>query len=102
MVMTSGCIHRHKLVDHRDPRVPIAFETDTAARLFYEKLESNRSFSTLNGTRTAITVPLFFEHEVTSVRGSHVDFNLAVQTCDTNQNGIITEQEARIFCNPKK
>lgn len=67
MVMTTGCIHRHEVVAHRDLRVSIAFEIDTAARLFYEKLESNRSFSTVPETRTAITLPLIFGHELRSV-----------------------------------
>ena len=34
---------------------------------------------------------------VTVVRGPNEAFNLAVTRCDTNRDGQITEQEARIF-----
>jgi hypothetical protein len=33
------------------------------------------------------------------VPGKNVEFNQAVADCDSNKDGIVTEQEARIFAN---
>jgi hypothetical protein len=37
-----------------------------------------------------------------TIRGPNETFNLAVAICDTNKDGIITEQEAEIFASSSK
>jgi len=42
-------------------------------------------------------VPVVFKHKRHVVEGESIAFNQAVRRCDTNGDGRITEQEARIF-----
>jgi hypothetical protein len=40
---------------------------------------------------------VILSHEITTVNGPHQVFNESVRRADTNQDGKITEKEARIF-----
>lgn len=96
-LLGTGCISHHETVYKDTERVAVSFENDTAARLFYEGLERRRKVRNANETRTEFHIPVVFEHEVKTVTGPSAQFNDAVQAADTNRDGKITEQEARIF-----
>lgn len=94
---SSGCISTEQTVYQDQERVKVEFENDTAGRLFYEALSQMRSREHRAETRTSVSIPVVFEHKRHVVQGESVTFNQAVRRCDTNGDGRITEQEARIF-----
>ncbi|HTI99412.1 MAG TPA: hypothetical protein VL527_11065 [Dongiaceae bacterium] len=95
----TGCITHRSVVYQDVERTKISFESDAAARLFYETLNKNGSSSEHSESTTSISIPIVFEHEQKVVPGRNVEFNEAVAICDSNHDGIITEQEARIYAN---
>lgn len=95
----SGCI-THKSVVYQDvERVKVEFESDAAARLFYETLSRNPGSRHYSESTTTVSIPIIFENEQKTVPGPNVKFNDAVAACDVNKDGVITETEARIFAN---
>jgi len=97
-VFVVGCIHHEETVYADDPRVKVEFESDTAARVFYEALSTRnagRAGKTESSTR--VSIPVVFDHNRKVVRGENRAFNEAVRSCDTNGDARITEQEARIY-----
>ncbi|HEX7576550.1 MAG TPA: hypothetical protein VF430_00790 [Verrucomicrobiae bacterium] len=98
-LLLPGCI-THKSVVYQDvERTKIEFESDAAARLFYETLSRNTPTRAHSESTTTISIPIVFENEQKTVAGPNVKFNAAVATCDSNKDGKITELEARIFAN---
>jgi hypothetical protein len=96
---TAGCISHSSTVYRDVSRVKVEFESDAAARLFYETL-SNGHFDKDGGeSSTNVGIPIIFSHERKVVSGPNTAFNRAVEICDSNRDGVITEQEARIFAN---
>jgi len=98
-LLLCGCISSTSTVYRDAEPTKVQFESDAAARLFYETLSKyyhphNRSEKTVR-----FDVPLVFSAEKKEVRGRNLEFNEAVAECDTDKNGVITEQEARIFAN---
>jgi hypothetical protein len=97
-LLLSGCI-THKSVVYQDvERVKVEFESDAAARLFYETLNKISGDKHTEST-TTVSIPIIFENEQKTVPGPNVRFNDAVAACDSNKDGKITELEARIFAN---
>lgn len=96
-LVAVGCIHTHNTVTKDEGRMPVEFENDGAARVFYETLSRMPGAGDSVERRSEISLPLVFSHEEKVVRGPNVGFNEAVRRCDTNQDGKITESEARIF-----
>ena len=94
-----GCISHQETVRRDEQRLPISFETDAAARTFYEAVEKIRESSTPTESKTEFHIPVIFSHKITTVNGPHQVFNESVRRADTNQDGTITEKEARIFTN---
>jgi hypothetical protein len=92
----AGCIHRSETTYRDSARVKVVFENETAGRVFYEAL-SKMPFVASREARTDLFIPLVFENVNTVKPGENEKFNEAVRRCDTNQDGIITETEARIF-----
>jgi hypothetical protein len=92
-----GCVSHKQTVYREVPRVRVEFENDTAGRLFYEALSKSREHATHNESKTEVHIPVVFDHERRVVEGESVAFNHAVRRCDTNNDGRITELEARIF-----
>lgn len=98
-IVLSGCI-THKSIVYQDvERTKVEFESDAAARLFYETLSKNSATRKHSESTTTVSIPIIFENEQKVVPGRNVEFNEAVAACDSNKDGRITEAEARIFAN---
>jgi hypothetical protein len=95
-LLFTGCITHEETVYRDTDRLPVEFENDTAARVFYERL-SVASDKSSTDSKTQVHIPLVFRDERKTVSGPNRAFNRAVERCDTNKDGRITEQEARIF-----
>jgi len=93
----AGCITSHQTVVQDTTRAPVSFENDAAARIFYEALSKMKDTSPRGETTTKVEIPIIFSHEYRVVRGPNGKFNEAVTRCDANQDGRITEAEARVF-----
>jgi hypothetical protein len=96
-LLWGGCITHEETVYKDSERSPVHFENDTAARYFYEKLSRSPAKRSGTESRTEVKVPFVFKDERKVVAGSNTAFNKAVVKCDTDRDGTITEQEARIF-----
>ncbi len=93
----SGCITHEETVYHDVPRVKVEFQDDTAARIFYETLSKSPKHRDQQESKTEVDIPVVFSHKTRVLRGENALYNEAVAYCDTNKDGLITEQEARIF-----
>jgi hypothetical protein len=96
-ILLNGCITHDSTVTHDTERVKIEFQNDTAARVFYEALSRRSPQDNNKDSTTKFEIPIVFEYKRHVVTGSNAAFNRAVELCDSNKNGTITEQEARIF-----
>lgn len=92
-----GCITHHETVYRDVPRVKVEFENETAARVFYDSLHARPMKHAGEDSTTKVEIPVIFEHSEHIVSGENEGFNAAVKLCDTNQDGRITELEAKIF-----
>ena len=95
-LLLTGCISTDETVYREEARVNVEFENDTAGRLFYETLSRLRS-ARRSESKTEVSLPIIFDHKRRVIEGESLAFNQAVRRCDTNGDGRITEQEARIF-----
>jgi len=93
----AGCISHQETLRRDEERLPISFETDAAARTFYEAMERIRAASTPTESKTEFHIPVILSHKITTVNSPHQVFNEAVRRADTDRDGTITEKEARIF-----
>ena len=93
----TGCVSTHKTVYRDQERAKVEFENDAAGRTFYEALSQQQPAHERTESDTQISVPIVFKHKRRVVEGEDSAFNQAVRRCDTNRDGRITEQEARIF-----
>lgn len=96
-VTGPGCISHQETVRTHEERLPIGFETDAAARTFYEAIEKLRALHAPSESKTEFHIPVILSHEVTTVNGPHQVFNEGVRRADTDRDGTITEKESRIF-----
>jgi hypothetical protein len=97
VALNSGCISSEK-IEYRDaPRAKVEFESDAAGKSFYEGLAKLQNRRHRNESKTDVALPIVFEHKHRVIEGDNVAFNEAVQRCDANGDGKITESEARIF-----
>lgn len=93
---TSGCISSHEVVYSDATRVPVAFASEKAGRLFYETL--SRTPDSRRRTENRVSVDLIvIDVERRVVGGANKVFNEAVAFADTNRDGTISETEAEIF-----
>ena len=95
----TGCITRKTVVYQDAERVKVEFESDAAARLFYETLNQNPSAGRYSESTTTVSIPFLLQNEQQTLAGSNVKFNDAVAVCDSNKDGKVTELEARVFAN---
>ena len=93
----TGCVSTDETVYRDQERIKVEFENDTAGRLFYEALSQSRATHPRKESSTELNIPVVFHHKHRVVDGENFGFNQAVQRCDTNGDGRITELEARIF-----
>lgn len=100
-VLTAGCIHTKKSEIRDESRVPVEFENEVAGRIFYEALSRQTHSGKQEESVTEVSLPIIFSNEHRVVRGPNIAFNRAVQECDTNRDGRITETEARIWAAPR-
>lgn len=100
-ILSSGCITHDQTVVNDPPRAKVEFENDAAARLFYETLSKAPYRHNASESTTEFEIPIVFEHKRHVVTGSNVAFNRAVEICDSNKDGRVTELEARIFSEHK-
>jgi hypothetical protein len=93
----AGCITHDETVVRDVSRLPVEFESDLAARTFYETLSKHPNSGTRTESSTKVEIPIVFDHKQKVVSGPNAAFNEAVGVCDSNKDGKITESEARIF-----
>lgn len=98
----SGCVSRDVTVVRDTERRKVEFENDAAARIFYEALSQNPNIGSHAESTTKIDIPVVFEHKRHVVTGPNSAFNQAVTICDSNQDGRITELEAKIFAEQRQ
>jgi hypothetical protein len=99
-IFTAGCIH-HEETNVRDvARASVEFENEAAGRIFYEAL-SKSGQPRPTESKTDVSLPVIFAHKTRTVSGPNFAFNDAVNRCDTNHDGKITELEAKIFAENK-
>ena len=96
-LLFTGCITHESTVVRDVERTRVEFENDTAARIFYEALSKAPSKENRSESSTSFEIPVIFEHKRHVVTGSNASFNQAVEICDSNKDGKITELEARIY-----
>jgi hypothetical protein len=101
-IVFTGCISHESTVEREAVRVKVEFENDAAARTFYEALSKSKLRDEKTESSTKFEIPILFEHTRHVVVGRNSAFNRAVELCDTNQDGRITEAEARIFAEQQK
>jgi len=95
--LVNGCISTHETVREEPERLKVEFENDRAARLFYEALDRMPEAHGRRESETKFEIPVVLSVSRKVVLSENAAFNKAVRQCDTNQDGKITEQEARIF-----
>ena len=92
-----GCVSSDVTVYRDVEQSKVEFENESAARIFYEALSKGPATTAKRESTTQICIPVIFEHKRHVVTGNNLQFNEAVKECDTNQDGKITELEAKIF-----
>jgi hypothetical protein len=100
-LLVAGCISHSETVYRDEERTKIEFESDGAARLFYETLNKRAGSMDRSMSTTEVALPLVFSHKRKVVPGKNVEFNQAVAICDSNKDGVITELEARVYANQR-
>jgi hypothetical protein len=95
--LNTGCISTTRTIYNEPERSQVSFENDTAGRIFYEALSKAPARTGRNESRTEVSIPIVYDHKHEVIEGANVAFNNAVRRCDTNADGKITEQEARIY-----
>ncbi len=97
MSVFAGCISSKETVYRETERVKIEFENDAAARIFYEAYSKQRPPQQRNEKTTSFEIPVILSVKRTETDSGNALFNDAVRHTDTNGDGKITEQEARIY-----
>ncbi|MEO6568936.1 MAG: hypothetical protein ABIO94_09255 [Opitutaceae bacterium] len=91
----SGCINSRSTSYSDVERTKVAFASERAGRLFYETLSRLPRQEQERSTNEVSLILVNFERKVIS--GPNRAFNQAVERCDTDKDGTITEEEAQIF-----
>lgn len=93
----TACISSKETVYRETERVKVEFESDTAARVFYEAFTKSPESRQRNEKTTSFNIPVIIHTQRTEKDSENTAFNSAVRRCDTNADGKVTEQEARIY-----
>ena len=91
----SGCISSRSTSYTDVERTKIAFGSERAGRLFYETLSKLPQEQREESKNEVSLILIHLERK--TVTGSNRVFNRAVERCDTDKDGTITEEEAQIF-----
>ncbi len=101
-VLACGCISHNETVTRDVSRRKVEFENDTAGRMFYEALSQISNSGTKSEKTSEFEIPVILDYKRHVVTGPNAAFNDAVDRCDTNKDGKITETEAKIFAEQVK
>ena len=104
LVATSptACINSRETVYRQTEPVKVEFENDAAARIFYEAFTKSPESRERNEKTTTFFIPLIVNSHRTEKDSEVFALNSAVRLCDSNADGKITEQEARIYAAQSK
>jgi hypothetical protein len=94
--LPAGCISSHSTSYTDIERVKVSFASEKAGRIFYEALSKSSERTPREESKSSVNL-ILIDFESRKVTGPNKFFNEAVATCDTDQNGTISEQEAEIF-----
>jgi hypothetical protein len=101
-LLFAGCITHESNTTRDAERTKVEFENDAAARIFYEALSHENCNEGQRESTTKFEIPVVFEYKHHVTTGPNAMFNRAVELCDINHDGTITEAEARAFAARKK
>jgi hypothetical protein len=93
----TACLSTKETVYRDVERVKITFESDAAARTFYEAFTQSPESRQRNEKTTTFNIPVILHAQRTEKDSENAAFNAAVRRCDTNADGRITEAEARLY-----
>jgi hypothetical protein len=95
--LVSGCITHNETVTRDVTRRKIEFENESAGRIFYEALSHVPNSGTKSEKTSEFEIPVVLDYKRHVITGPNAAFNDAVDHCDTNKDGRISETEAKIF-----
>jgi hypothetical protein len=96
-MLGCGCISHNETVTRDVARRKVEFENDAAGRVFYEALSRIPNSGSKSEKTSEFEIPVVLDYKRHVVTGPNAAFNDAVERCDTNKDGRITETEAKIF-----
>ena len=91
----SGCISSRSTTYSDVERVRVTFASERAGRLFYETL-SRLPREQREESKNEVSL-ILIHVERRAITGPNRFFNEAVNRCDTDRDGTISEEEAQIF-----
>jgi hypothetical protein len=101
LAFLPGCLtlySKTEVVRSEEARLPVAFESTEAAETFYRAMKDKSG--NLGGTEVAIPFVTLYSRQ--RELSDSALFNDCVHRCDTNQDGMITLAEAKIFAHLKE
>lgn len=96
----AGCVMSRTTAYNDVERVKMTFASERAGRLFYEAL-NNQPKEKREESKHSVSL-ILINVDRTTVTGPNQAFNRAVEQCDTDKDGIITDEEAQIFASAAK
>lgn len=99
--LLPGCLtlfSKTEVVRGEEPRRPITFENLEAAEVFHNSIKN----TPLNLGGTDLSIPFITLYTKERQLSDNARFNDCVIRCDSNQDGIITLAEAKIFAELSK
>jgi len=100
LALLPGCLtlfSKTEVIRGEEPRRPVRFENQQAAEVFNKALKDKSA--SLGGTHMGIPFITFYSKDRQLSDSAH--FNDCVLRCDTDQDGMITLAEARMFASLK-
>ena len=98
--LLAGCISVRSTSYSDVERVKVSFASERAGRLFYETV-SRLPHEEREESKNDVSL-ILINVERKTITGPNRFFNEAVARCDTDHDGIITEEEAQIFASSTK
>jgi hypothetical protein len=101
LALLPGCLtlfSKTEVVRGEEPRRPIRFDSPGAAEEFQKAVKDKSA--ALGGTHMGIPFVTFYSKQRQLSDSAH--FNDCVLRCDTDQDGVVTLAEARVFAKMEK